>query len=126
MKLLNLEEERERMEEERKRMQKQMIDVECKLIELTLNQDSFKDKNDKVLYYTGLNRWQLLEVVFRFVEPNLKKSSALTPFQQLLSTLMRLRLGLSGQDLAYRYIMLLLVEHPAYLIHKIKAPVKSR
>ena len=126
---LYLEEEREKMEEERKRMQKQMIDVECKLIELTLNKDSFKDKDDKVLYYTGLNSWQLLEVVFRFVEPNLKKSSALTPFQQLLSTLMRLRLGLSGQDLAYRFRV-----HNATIsrtfvytlnvlyIHKIKAP----
>ena len=29
--------------------------------------------------------------------------SALTPFQQLLITLMRLRLNLSGQDLAYRF-----------------------
>ena len=37
------------------------------------------------------------------MKPHLKKCSILTPFQQLLVTLMRLRLGLSSQDIAYRF-----------------------
>ena len=37
------------------------------------------------------------------MKPQLKKYSALSPFQQLKSTLMRLHLGLSGPDLAYRF-----------------------
>ena len=64
--------------------------------------DYFKDNNEKVLYYTGLNTWELLDNLFRYVEPFLKQHSVLTPFQQLVATLMRLRLNLNGKDLAYR------------------------
>ena len=67
----------------------------------TLDEDGFCDEDDKVHYYTGLGSWQLLHVLFTFIQPTLKQRSSLTPFQQLLVMLMRLRLNLSGQDLAY-------------------------
>ena len=38
-----------------------------------------------------------------FIQPYLKQRSVLTPFQQLLITLMRLRLNLSVKDPAYRF-----------------------
>ena len=37
------------------------------------------------------------------IKPYLKQHSSLSPFQQLLVTLMRLRLNLCGQDLGYRF-----------------------
>ena len=91
-------------------LQSKIKELQSKVHQLTLNEDSFRDNNQKVLYYTGLTNWELLNVLFQYVKDDLKKCSILTPFQQLLSTLMRLRLDLSGQDLAYR-IVLPLVEH---------------
>ena len=57
--------------------------------ESTSDEDAFKDNNDeKVRHYTGLSCWKLLLLLFTFVEPHLMQHSALTPFQQLLITLM--------------------------------------
>ena len=55
------------------------------------------------MYYTGLSTWELLQKLFIYVKPYLKQHSSLSPFQQLLITLMRLRLNLCGQDLGYRF-----------------------
>ena len=71
--------------------------------EHSLSEASFKDDDEKVLYYTGLTTWELLEKLFVYVKPHLKQQSSLSPFQQLLVTLMRLRLNLYGQDLGYRF-----------------------
>ena len=70
-----------------------------------LNEDFFKDDDEKVRYYTGLTNWNLLILVIQFVQPYLSTHhrSALSPFQRVILTLMRLRLGLSGQDLGYRF-----------------------
>ena len=71
--------------------------------DLVYNEASFKDNDEKVLFFTGLSTWELFHVSFQYVKPQLKQHSILTPFQQLIITLMRLRLGLSDQDLAYRF-----------------------
>ena len=68
-----------------------------------MDEANFKDNDEKVLYYTGLSSWELLEKLFNYIKCSLKQQSALTPFQQLLLTLIRLRLNLSGKDLAYRF-----------------------
>ena len=71
--------------------------------ELTLNENYFWYDDKKVLYYTGVSTWELLHKLFTYyVKPRLKVHSILSPFQQLIVTLMRLRLNLSGQDLGYR------------------------
>ena len=57
----------------------------------------------KRLLYTGLTNWELLHLLLMFIQPSLRQRSVLTPFQQLLITLMRLRLNLSVKDLAYRF-----------------------
>ena len=46
----------------------------------------FKDCDEKVRFYTGLGTWELL------IKPYLNERSSLTPFQQLVITLMRLLL----------------------------------
>ena len=71
--------------------------------EYLLNENFLKDKNEKVLFYTGLSTWELFQKLYLYVEPYLKQHSSLSPFQQLLVTLMRLRLNISGQDLGYRF-----------------------
>lgn len=55
-------------------------------------------------FYTGLCLWELLKILLEYVEPYLEaRRSSLSPFHQLIMTLMRLRLNLSGVDLGYRF-----------------------
>ena len=69
-----------------------------------MDEDSFRDNDGRVLFYTGLTNWKILFVVFNFVQSHVAATghTSLSPFQQLLLTLMRLRLSLSVQDLGYR------------------------
>ena len=69
----------------------------------SLNEAYCKDNDVKILHYTGLSTWELLQKLFDYIKQDLKKHSALSPFQQLLVTLMRLRLSLCGKDLGYRF-----------------------
>ena len=76
-----------------------------KVKSLALDQDAFRDNDEKVRYYTGVTKWTILLVLFQYVEASIVSQghSVISPFQQLILTLMRLRLSLSGQDLAYRF-----------------------
>lgn len=66
------------------------------------SEEYLKDNNDKVQFYTGLEAFSVLVVIYNLVSPGLPKRECLTKFQQLVLTLMRLRLNLPVQDLAYR------------------------
>ena len=90
-------------EAEMQKMKKEMDDLKRKVKECQLDEDGFRDDDEKVKYYTGLCSWQLLMVVLNFVKSDLKQRTMLSPFQQLLLALMKMRLNLSGQDLAYRF-----------------------
>ena len=76
-----------------------------KLNASSLDQSAFANNDDKVLFYTGLPSWQILLCLNNFVLPFLShsKQCALNPLQQLVLTLMRLRLDLSGKDLGFRF-----------------------
>ena len=66
--------------------------------EATLTNDSF------VQFYTGLPNAEILNALYEFAAP--KETSALsklTLFQELMLTLIKLRLNSSMQDLAYRF-----------------------
>lgn len=73
-----------------------------------INQITDNDKMTK--FYTGLKSWKLFQIIYRFVlpgiqffsSPNTSKKS-LPLMEQFLLVLMRLRLNLSEQDLAYRF-----------------------
>ena len=71
------------------------------------SQDAFKDDDQKVNFYTGLPSFQILMIIFNFVSPHVKHGSsethALSKFEEFVATLMKLRLGLFDQDLAYRF-----------------------
>ncbi|XP_054720568.1 uncharacterized protein LOC129230193 [Uloborus diversus] len=86
-------------------MQLELSKVKDNLKKITLNEDSFKDNDDKVKYFTGLPTYALLLIIFDVVQHHLKETpqSALSKFQKLLLTLMHLRLNFDFTDLAYRF-----------------------
>ena len=61
--------------------------------------------NDKkVNFYTGLPSFEMLNIVFRQIERFVaRKSQLLTPFQEFVLTLMKLKLNMPLEDLAYRF-----------------------
>ena len=70
-----------------------------------LTQQSLLDDDKKVLYYTGLPSYSVLQSVFFLVVKGIPDSgdSSLGIFNQFLITLMKLRLDVGEQDLAYRF-----------------------
>ena len=67
--------------------------------------DKGKHDDEKVKYYTGLTNYTVLMGLFSFLESNISHTSRnrLSKFQQLLLTLIKLRLNLTIQDIAYRF-----------------------
>lgn len=68
--------------------------------------DAFAGQDDKVKYYTGLPSYHVLISVFDLVKsyiPKPKGNSDLGQFERFAMTLMRLKLNLAVQDLAYRF-----------------------
>ena len=78
-------------------------DVLSKKPQLTFTERDFRDDNTKVRFFTGLTNWNLLLKLFQFVEPHLFDHYSLTLFQQLVLTLMQMRLGKSGTELGYQF-----------------------
>ena len=80
-------------------------ELQEKILHASLNEDSFKDNDEKVLFYTGLPKFALMMTVFHFLESfiNTTARTSLSKFQQFLLTMMRLRLNLSLCDLGYRF-----------------------
>ena len=70
---------------------------------LALEEEAFKGNDKKVCFYTGIPSWDLFSKLFMYLKPHLSSEKALTPFQQLIMTLMRLQLNLTIQDLAFRF-----------------------
>lgn len=88
-------------------MKKELTRTHEKLCANTLDEESLRDNDEKVCFFTGIPKWEVLLVLLTctYLKPQLSTASqrALTPVQQLLLTLMQLRLNLSGQDLAYQF-----------------------
>ena len=78
---------------------------EVKVVRENVLTETFLQCNgDAIKFYTGLPSYSLLKTVFDFVSPLDKHhNSALPLFQQFLLTLVKLRLNLCDQDLAYRF-----------------------
>ncbi|XP_067116010.1 uncharacterized protein [Osmerus mordax] len=71
----------------------------------SLTENSLRNDPEKVRFYTGLPNYFVFETVMWLLAPHMDgaKNVKLAKFQQLLLTLMRLRLDLRNQDLAYRF-----------------------
>ncbi|XP_077393645.1 uncharacterized protein LOC144030874 [Festucalex cinctus] len=72
---------------------------------MSLSENSLRNDAEKVKFYTGLPNFFVLETVMLLLAPHMDaiRSAKLSKFQQLLLALMRLRLDLRNQDLAYRF-----------------------
>ncbi|XP_061698399.1 uncharacterized protein LOC133512624 isoform X1 [Syngnathoides biaculeatus] len=72
---------------------------------MSLSENCLRNDAEKVKFYTGLPNFFVLETVMLLLSPHMDaiRNAKLSKFQQLLLTLMRLRLDLRNQDLAYRF-----------------------
>jgi len=70
------------------------------------NEDYFSGGDDKVKSYTGLPTLEILNNTFDFIAPHSTRRSpqtALNKFQEFIMVLIKLRLKVPHQDLAYRF-----------------------
>ena len=70
-----------------------------------MTEQSLQGDDSRVKFYTGLTSFVMLKALFDHIRPSAKEHhrSSLTYFQQFLLVLMKLRLNLLDQDLAYRF-----------------------
>lgn len=97
----------EAMQEELQRLITENRELKEKLAveQNKFDQNFFREDDEKVRYYTGLQDYCTLDILFQFVEPYIPHSSAsvLSKFQQLVLTLIKLRLNLSHLDNGHRF-----------------------
>ena len=67
----------------------------------SLEEDGFRDDNDKVRFFTGIPSFVIMTTVFAMVIPFVKASRKLSPFQMCLLTCMRMNLSI--QFLGYLF-----------------------
>lgn len=89
-----------------------------KLYQHQMHEESFKNDDLRVKFYTGLPTFAVLLAVFQLLEAYVPHTSknALPKFQEMVVTLMRLRLGVPLQDIAYRWVDCSSVHETAFLL----------
>jgi len=99
----------DKMEEElfkARRINKQLESTYKKLTPNVLSRESLHGSDDKVQYFTGLQSYEILELVFELVTSGLPESfaaSSCSVFDQFLLVMMCLHLNVGVQDLGYRF-----------------------
>ena len=93
------------LQKEYKNLKESKADSESKLGELLLSEESLRDNDVKVKYYTGLPNFATLMVLFNFLVPCVENGNrnVLSRFQQMIVVLMKLRLNVGDQDIAFRF-----------------------
>lgn len=79
--------------------------LQTRLDIIDLSEDCFKDDDTKTLYFTGLPKAGMLFLIHDYVASYLSShpNKALSTFQQLILTFMKLRLNLPFKYLSYRF-----------------------
>ena len=95
----NLEQNLSSLENEDKGLKEKIISM----IPIDINR--LQQDNEMVSFLTGIPNYLLLLSVFSFLADSISQThrNCLTMFQEFLLTMMRLRLNLTFQDLAYRF-----------------------
>ena len=71
--IMKLECESQYTEQVHKEMENEIGRLKKEVDELVFKEEAFRNNNDKVLFYTGLTSWELFDVLFQYVKPQLKK-----------------------------------------------------
>ena len=72
--------------------------------ERPVDEFDLRNNDKKINFYTGLPSFEMLTIVFRQIEHFVaRKSQLLTPFQEFVLTLIKLKLNMPLEDLAYRF-----------------------
>lgn len=95
----------QQIREDHQNLTTENMNLRQKIQDQSLTLESLKDNDEKVKYYTGLPRYITLVGLFHLLDPYISGNgrSVLANFQKVLMVLMKLRLGLNTQDLAYRF-----------------------
>lgn len=86
-------------------MTSELADLKQDLVQVELYEASFKENEEKTRFYTGLPSFFIVMKVFELCSPHIFSgcSNRLSKFQEFILVLMRLRLNIPFQDLAYRF-----------------------
>ncbi|KAL1004930.1 hypothetical protein UPYG_G00052330 [Umbra pygmaea] len=93
------------MAEEIQYLRTENIDLKEQVLRLSNSHkiEEFRGRDDKVKNYTGLPTFEVLSTVYNDVEKDLPKKKSLDKFQFLIMCLMRMRLNLPLQFLAFEF-----------------------
>ncbi|XP_034071134.1 uncharacterized protein LOC117545465 [Gymnodraco acuticeps] len=92
----------ERMEDVLRQNTTELGDLRTKALDTKFNQESFENNEEKTKFYTGLPNFLVLLQVFQLCEPYIT-CGPMSPFEQFILVLLRLRLNLPLKDLAFRF-----------------------
>lgn len=83
----------------------QIYTLKTKLDLLDITEESFKDNDSKTKYFTGFPNAKMLFIIFDSVSSQIvpHHNNLLSPFQQILLTLIKLRLNLPFKYLSYKF-----------------------
>ena len=88
---------------ELKDLRAENIDLKQQAALSKLSLTNLEGKDDKVKYLTGLSSFIVLSTLFSYILPFLPQKKSMTSFQMFLMTLLRLRLNMPEQILAYEF-----------------------
>jgi hypothetical protein len=109
------------LETKLKEIEKNVTEAECNYSKQAFRVENISDDDNKVKFYTGFSTFAALMVCFNFLGPSVNKlayrstytvaeekskkgrTRTLSPLNEFFLLLVRLRLGLLEQDLAYRF-----------------------
>ncbi|XP_041376934.1 uncharacterized protein LOC121389396 [Gigantopelta aegis] len=91
------------MSSELQALRLEMMDIKKHVAISKLCLSDLIGKDDKVKFLTGLSSYDVLAMLYEYLEDFIPTKKSLTKFQMLFMTLMRLRLNLSEQFLAFEF-----------------------
>ena len=68
-----------------------------------LTVEAIKEDDVRTKFYTGLSTWYLFTILFNFLSPYVRKPRQLTLMNEFFLVLLKLRLNLHSEDLAFRF-----------------------